>query len=134
MAGGRPRIIESPDQLDELADAYFATCKARDEPVALTGLIIALGLSSRESFDEYGRRPEFSDSVKRAKMYVEWEYEKKIHNPACTGAIFALKNFGWRDKVEQEISNPDGESFRTQNTWTVQPVAPLDMINAKPSS
>ncbi len=108
MPAGRPRVIESPEQLDQLADAYFARCEAREEPVTLTGLILSLGLSSRESFDEYGRRPEFSDSVKRAKMYVEWEYEKKMHSPACTGAIFALKNFGWRDKTEQEISGPNG--------------------------
>lgn len=128
MPAGRPRKIESPQEFDELADAYFARCEAREEPVTLTGLILSLGLSSRESLDEYGRREEFSDSVKRAKMYVEWEYEKKMHSPACTGAIFALKNFGWKDKVEQTIGNPDGESFRTQSTWVVQPVKPANEV------
>ena len=64
----------------------------------------APGLSSRESLDEYGRRPEFHDCVKRAKLRVELEYERSLNNKNPSGAIFALKNFGWRDNQDLKVS------------------------------
>ena len=97
---GRPRIIKSVKQFEKLAGAYFESCEARGEPLLLMGLILAVGLSSRESLDEYGRRPEFSDSVKRAKARIEMEYERKLLANNPTGAIFALKNFGWTDRQQ----------------------------------
>ena len=104
MARGRKRIIESPKDFDRRAQKYFDQCRENNEPVLLTGLIYALGLSSRESLDEYGRRAEFSDSVKRAKLLVEMAYENRLGLSSPTGAIFALKNFGWKDKAELEHS------------------------------
>ncbi len=74
-----------------------------EDPLTLTGMILHLGLSSRESLDEYGRRPEFSDSVKRAKLLVENQYERKLDGSRPTGAIFALKNMGWADRQEVEV-------------------------------
>jgi hypothetical protein len=108
MPRGRKRIIKTPKMLDELADAYFKKCKDSGEPILLTGLILALGLSCRDSLDEYGRREEFSDSVKRAKLHVEMEYEGRLHGVASTGAIFALKNFGWSDRQDIELTGKDG--------------------------
>ena len=32
------------------------------------------------------------------------EYEKALHGRSPTGAIFALKNFGWTDKQDVELS------------------------------
>lgn len=102
---GRPRIITTPEEFDERVDAYIAECKAKEEPVLLTGMILALGLNSKNTFYEYENYPEFSDSVKRARLLVEMEYEKRLCTlPSATGSIFALKNFGWRDKVENEVS------------------------------
>lgn len=101
---GRPRKIKSVRQFEERAEAYFLECEAMEKPVLLTGLILALGLCSREGLDEYGRRPEFTDSVKKAKLRVEMEYEKALHGRSPTGAIFALKNFGWTDKQDVDLS------------------------------
>jgi len=49
----RPRKIESVEKFDELVDTYVDSCKFSDAPVTLTGLICALGLSSRQSLDHY---------------------------------------------------------------------------------
>ncbi len=101
---GRPRIIESPEEMDRLVQEYTVKCHEDSEPLTLTGLILSLGLSCRDSFDEYGRRPEFSDSVKGAKLLIENGYEvdlRKTGNPA--GSIFALKNMGWSDRQEIEF-------------------------------
>lgn len=95
---GRPRAIESPDEFDRLVDEFRDQCAENDEPLTLTGMILHLGLSSRQSLDEYSSYEGFSDSVKRAKLYVEMEYEKRLATNSPTGSIFALKNFGWTDR------------------------------------
>lgn len=100
---GRPKIIESPERFDELVDIYILSCQDPDKPraITLTGLILALGLSGRESLDRYLDYPEYSDSVKRAKLLIEHEYEQRlVVGTNAAAPIFALKNFGWKDKTE----------------------------------
>jgi hypothetical protein len=112
MAGGRPREIKNPKQFDRRAEGYFEECRTNGEPILLTGLIRALGLSSRSALDNYETRPEFVNSVKKAKLRVEEEYEKRLQGQSPTGAIFALKNFGWRD--QQQIEHSGGLKISTQ--------------------
>ena len=101
---GRPRIIESPAEMDRLVEEYVTKCHEEEEPLTLTGMILHLGLSSRRVFDDYQDRPEFTHSVKRAKLLIENGYEvdlRRTGNPA--GSIFALKNMGWSDRREVEF-------------------------------
>jgi len=88
--------------------AYRAHCLAENEPVTWTGLALFLGFSSRQSIAEYLNYEGFSDSVKKAKTFVEYEYEKRLAGNSPTGAIFALKNFGWSDRQELAHTSPDG--------------------------
>lgn len=120
--GGRPRKIESPEALDALVDEYRGKCLSDNVPLTLTGMILHIGLSSRQSFDEYLNYDGFSDSVKRAKLMIECEYEQKLSGTTSTGSIFALKNFGWRDKQETELTGADGGAIKTDNTWTIKVV------------
>lgn len=104
-AVGRPRVIPSPEEFDRRVDSYFDLCRANNEPILLTGMVLALGLVSKDSFYHYETYPEFSDSVKRARTLVEMEYEKRLNlAQSATGPIFALKNFGWKDKQEIEAT------------------------------
>ena len=99
-----PRIIESPAEMERLVAEYVTKCHDEEKPLTLTGMILHLGLSSRRVFDDYGDRPEFAHSVKRAKLLIENGYEldlRRTGNPA--GSIFALKNMGWSDRQEFEI-------------------------------
>lgn len=100
---GRPRIIESPAEMERLVEEYVTTCHEEEEPLTLTGMILHLGLSSRQSLERYGERPEFSDSVKKAKLLIENQYERKLDRDKPAGAIFALKNMGWSDRREVEF-------------------------------
>lgn len=104
----RPKKIKSPEEMDRLVNEYVAKQEALDKPKTLTGLILALGLSSRQSLDEYKNYEGFSDSVKRAKAVIENAYEERLHGTASTGAIFALKNMGWSDRQELDHSSSDG--------------------------
>ena len=50
-----------------------------------------------------GERPEFHDSVNRAKLLIENQYERKLDRDKPAGAIFVLKNMGWSDRQELEL-------------------------------
>jgi hypothetical protein len=82
-------------------------CAARDKPVTITGALIHLGLSSRTSLLDYEGREGFSEPVKRLRLQVENAYESRLHGNSPTGAIFALKNMGWEDRSQREISGAD---------------------------
>lgn len=114
----RPRLIQSPEEAEERADAYFAQCVADEKPVTITGLALALGLSSRQSLIEYESREEFSDTIKSLKAYVEQCYEERLASGAAAGAIFALKNFGWTDKQTIEQTGLNGGPIRHDVTLT----------------
>ena len=115
MAGGRPRKIESPEEMDRLVDEYVGECIGDEKPITLLGMILHLGLNSRQSLDEYMSYDGFSDSVKRAKAIVEHEYEIRLIEGGGAGAIFALKNFGWKDKQEIEHTVDESTANRILN-------------------
>jgi DNA-packaging protein gp3 len=102
MAGGRPPIYDTPEQMQADIDLYFSMTDIKE--VTITGLALHLGFESRQSFYDYEQKPEFSYIVKRARLRVEMGYEIKLSGNNCTGAIFALKNMGWKDKTETELS------------------------------
>lgn len=99
--------------------AYFSACDENGEPYTVTGLTLALA-TSRDTLLVYEKIPEFADTVKNAKLYVEYYCEKRLHtarNP--TGAIFALKNFGWTDR--QTIASDADQPFNVIIRRTVEP-------------
>ena len=119
--GGRPRKYNDMDKMQQKIDEYFdigvdyVTITAFDKQTGefveykkttptITGLALYLGFVSRQSMLDYEAKPEFSGIIKKARTRIELEYEKMLHLDKCTGAIFALKNFGWKDKQETEIA------------------------------
>lgn len=116
---GRPPIFETVEELENAIDNYFkAGVKIRkiivgkapnaqviEIPVpTITGLCYFIGFESRQSFYDYEEKPEFSYTVKRARLFIEVEYEEQLTMGNTVGAIFALKNMGWKDKSETEYS------------------------------
>lgn len=103
--GGRPAKYTDVKVMQKIIDDYFATQDREKKPYTVTGLAIALGLD-RKGLIAYGDRPEFSNSIKKAKAKVEEFLEKRLLSAGCvTGVIFNLKNnFGWKDKSETNIT------------------------------
>jgi hypothetical protein len=98
---GRPRLFSSPDEFDAIVNKYIADCQNIEAPkvITLTGLVLALGFCSKDTLYEYQKFPEFTESVKRARLLIEQEYENRlITGGNAASSIFALKNFGWADK------------------------------------
>lgn len=68
------------------------------EPPTLSGLALYLGFDSLQAFEAYESNGRFASILKRARLQIENEYEKQLHQQPSTGAIFALKSLGWMEK------------------------------------
>ena len=76
-----------------------------------------LGFCDRQSLYDYEKREEFSCIIKSARLAVENDYELSLRSNSCTGAIFALKNMGWRDKTEVEQSGGLTINWKEERTY-----------------
>lgn len=133
-------------QLDSLIDAYFAhiagefhtetpspraskktppekTWLRLPEPPTISGLILFIGLESREVFDKHESRGRYAPALKRARLRIEAEYEKKLHQHTHGGAVFALKNLGWNDKDKNAEQGALPKALKITVDNNVPPVA-----------
>ena len=116
---GRPPKFETVEELEECIEGYFKGLEYEDSeskqlmhrPATMTGLALALGFTSRQSVYDYEGKEDFSYTIKIARLRVENSYEEHLFTKSATGAIFGLKNLGWSDKYEQEISGLDAISI-----------------------
>lgn len=99
---GQPPLFDSPEKLEKAVNEYIANTPKTE--LTITGMCMWLGFESRQSFYDYEKRAEFSYVIKKARLAVENSYETSLRSQSVTGAIFALKNMGWKDKTETELS------------------------------
>ena len=102
---------EDPEAFAKKVDEYFET----EQSPTWTGLAIYLGFESRQSLEDYKKKEGFTYPIKKALLKIENTYEKGIQGKNPAGAIFALKNFGWRDK--QEIDQKTEHSGGITISW-----------------
>jgi len=100
--GGRPPIYpdtqESYDKVAELCKTYFESDALLTKPPTVTGLTLHLGFESKDTLYSYAKKDGFSYSIKRALLNIEEYHEiATAGGDKCTGNIFILKNFGWKD-------------------------------------
>ena len=103
MGAGRPPIYETLEDMLPALEAWEKSLIDGDPPT-VTGLALALGFADKSSVYYYKEKEEFSYPIKRALLVVENGYEKELRKGSPTGSIFALKNMGWKDKSETELS------------------------------
>ena len=120
MAGGAPRKWKSVKAMQEAINAYFKECEGelfigddgcvvRDKygvpiiinakPPTITGLALALGFTGRQALIDYQGRPEFADTVTRAKARCEEYAESRLYDK--DGANGAKFSFGWNSGEER---------------------------------
>lgn len=92
--------------MQEGIDKYFKTCEQMDEPLTMEGLAVALDMGRRTLVD-YSNRDEFLPTIKKAREKVNQNFAMRAlrgdYNAAIS--IFLMKNnFGYVDKVEQEVT------------------------------
>lgn len=92
---------EDPDLKDgekqTQPDGNFFSAKPGD-PALLTGLALSLGFASLADFEAYEQSGRHKKILQRARLRVEMQYELRLHQPAPTGAQFALRCMGWSEK------------------------------------
>lgn len=121
---GRPATYKTVEEMQKVIDAYFEECEGvyvRDEegfietnkngepvttkqrPLTITGLALALGFSGRQALLNYEDKPEFMDTIKRAKSRIEQYAEERLFDKdGVNGAKFNLSNNfkGWNEKQQ----------------------------------
>lgn len=115
---GRPRLYSTPEKLQKEIDKYFAeqvgvttigiakdgTPITQIKAPTISGLNYFLGFCERTSLDEYAKDPKFYLTVKRAKLRIHQFAEQQLfENGKPTGAIFWLKNNGWRAEEQKDV-------------------------------
>ena len=115
--GGRPALFDNPEEQQKKIREYQIDCpdtkkiKIADEIVtvpaySIAGLAYFLGFESRQSFYDYEKNGMFSYIMKRARLFIEKEYELLLQTSTNSASIiFALKNMGWKDRTEVEQTN-----------------------------
>lgn len=95
---------EDINELTIKIEAYFKIQEANKEPFCFTGICNYLNLA-KQTFIRYQKEhpnTEIRDVLSAAKQRCEEYAEKQLFGRYPTGPIFALKNYGWKDKVEIE--------------------------------
>ena len=114
--GGRPLKFESPEELSEKLETYYADCEKRDVPITVAGMCVALECDRRTLLN-YQNSDKFFHIVKKAKDKVRQVLEERMlgdKNPA--GAIFLTKaNYGYSDKSQIELSGDFNIIFDEQD-------------------
>lgn len=126
---GRPRIYETIEELELAIESYFfipitvdsgsklgpeknETDKFTFNPrPTVTGLALHLGFCDKTTLYDYRDRPEFSHPIKAALTLIEKHHEEGLSGNSVAGHIFALKNKGWKDKIETGFTDTNGNDI-----------------------
>jgi hypothetical protein len=110
MPAGRPAFYNSPEELEAKINEYFTS--RDEEDYLISELCDYLGFESRQSFFDYGKRPEYSYLIKRAAQKVSIKHERNLSDmkKPTTGAIFYLKTHGW-DQSDEASKADDKITF-----------------------
>ena len=122
----------SVEEIESKIEQYFEDCKGyplTDEkgkqifnkfgspifidvhPPTVTGLALALGFTSRQALLNYQAKPQFVDTITRAKARVEQYAEERLFDrDGSNGAQFSLRNNfkGW-DADKKNDDSGDGK-------------------------
>jgi hypothetical protein len=93
----RPFKWKTKEELEKIIKEYFENTEPNK--ITLTGLCIALE-TNKQTLANYQEKDEFRHLIEMAKLHVEHSYELSLRKNGRSGDIFALKNFGWKDKME----------------------------------
>lgn len=106
---GKPRIMDlnAVEEVTQRIIEFFDEVAAGKRKATQCGLALALGYSSRTSVWEIAKGDSpISEPINIAMLMIEDRYEGRLDSANCTGAIFALKNRGWKDTQTIEDQRP----------------------------
>lgn len=119
---GRPPTFSSPQELERRVQGYFdSLLDEEDVPIkmpTISGLALALGFSSIKNMQKFARNKEYEYLIQRALLVCEHFYEVSLSTrQSPVGAIFALKNSGWKDNPTLSINASGPVTVVGQLAW-----------------
>ncbi|HTD40691.1 MAG TPA: terminase small subunit [Mucilaginibacter sp.] len=133
------KYFKSAKKLDEQIGQYFKDItdppddknqvkankpKTETDFSTIAGLALHLGFSSRQEMEEYELNGKYAERIRRARLRIMADYEKKLHVTSSTGAIFALKSMGWNDRPEPKpIDDATNTKLKVEIVQTGPPLA-----------
>ncbi len=129
---GMTPMYTSVEEIEGKIEQYFENCKGYSltdsngeqifnkfgspvfvdvHPPTVTGLALALGFTSRQALLNYQAKPDFVDTITRAKARVEQYAEERLFDrDGSNGAQFSLRNNfkGW-DADKKNGDSGDGK-------------------------
>lgn len=112
----RPLKYKTVEELETAIAKYFEARKQSGVPPTISSLALWLGFEGRQSIYDYKERPAFSYTIKKAVTMIEDYAEIQLLSGegSSTGAIFWLKNHGWKDKTEVDHNLKDFSLFEDE--------------------
>ena len=115
---GRPPLFKTPEELEAKIAEYFDQLEisnaGKEHPVipTVSGLCYYLG-AHRDMLQDYTRNPLFTRVIKSAMTRLSIAWESRLGGANATGAIFWLKNQGWKDTqtIAGDSDNPLASSL-----------------------
>ena len=96
------------DGIQKKIDAYFESLYDNDGnelPPTFCGLSLALGYADRSTLWRASTsNTPISQPIKKAMLKIESFAERRAYGNNAAGPIFILKNRGWKDKSELDLS------------------------------
>lgn len=122
------RKYKTPGEFNRAVDRYIELCIRGGVPITKTGLILYLGFSARHVMQQYKdgfMGDEMIAPVERAELLVEFAYERRLHEGSPSGAIFALKQMGWRESSDVNHLSTDG-------SMSPKPPSTINIVGVNP--
>lgn len=107
---GRRKVWDgnNPEHVQRFIDksnAYFDECDLADKPYTVTGLCLFLGMSDKNRLYEMCKRDdELAELGKQVRTIVEQQCEERLCGKFNPGDLFKLKNMGWSDQQQIDVS------------------------------
>lgn len=102
---GKKPFYSSPEDMEDKIIKFILYCAEQQMPLTVSGLVLWLGFVSVTSLTDYAKKNQaFAQTITRARTLVAMQYEMQLFEQNSAGAVFALKNMGWSDRVEQIIT------------------------------
>ena len=106
MAGGRPRLFNTVEELEVKIQEFYDYCELKEVPLTFERLATFIGIDRRTIYN-YEQKDEFFPTIKRVRDKIQADIMERGMSGAInpTFGIFCLKNYGYTDKQEITSTN-----------------------------
>lgn len=103
-AGGRPPNFNNIEELQNCIDRYKEYLAETKAPPTMAGLACFTGIDRRTLYN-YSKKDEYFPTIKKFVDEIMMSFEQIAIEKGNAGVIFLLKNYGYTDKQEIDMTS-----------------------------